>query len=78
MGQPRRYGEAFRDLRARYHAVKGVRPTPEVAQESGVRVLTLHRFEREGFVSGVALHQIATWTQAQERLSHDRASHYER
>lgn len=67
-----RYGDALADLQQRYTAVTRARPLPALAKEIGVSTLTLHRFEREGYVSAVALHQIATWTQAQERLGHQR------
>lgn len=70
---PFRYSEALGDLHLRYHAVKLARPTPEVAREIGVSTLTLHRFEREGYVTASALHEISTWTQIQEHLTHQQS-----
>lgn len=69
---PVRYGDALADLHQRYAAVTRARPLPALAREIGISTLTLHRFEREGYVSALALHQIATWTQAQERVGHQR------
>lgn len=70
---PFRYSEALGDLHLRYHAVKLARPTPDVAQEIGVTTLTLARFEREGYVTALALSQIARWTETAERLTPQRA-----
>jgi len=69
---PFRYSEALGDLLLRYQAAKLARPTPEVAREMGVSTLTLHRFEREGYVTAVTLHQISAWTKTQEQLTHQR------
>jgi hypothetical protein len=74
---PFRYSEALGDLHDRYHAVKLARPSREVAQEVGVSTLTLHRFERQGYVTALTLHQIAQWVHGQER-AHDRPRGYER
>ncbi len=66
------YSEALGDLHLRYHAAKRARPSPAVAKEIGISTLTLHRFEREGYVTAMALAQIARWTELEERLAHQR------
>ena len=66
-----RYAQALDDLQARYRILKAARPTRDVAPEMDVSIATLHRFEREGYVSSATLHKIATWVKDCERAQHE-------
>jgi hypothetical protein len=56
----------YDDSHERYRAVKQARPTPIVAQEIGVSVRALARYERGGYNRPATLDKIAAWVRAQE------------
>lgn len=64
------------DLHERYRALKGVRPTPDIARDMDVTTSTLLRYDRDGIAGLRTMGRVAAWVKAQEQaLRHNLKEH---